>query len=332
MKKLPIYIIALLISSYTILTGFTNHKDFSDTTYSPPNETELLLKYLEANDNFINSDISLLVPADEVKKNLKNPKYHVIDIRSYTWYEYGHIKNAKNVKSVDLLNYFENVINPDEFDKIILVCYSGQSAAYFTSLLRLAGFDNTYSMKWGMSSWRVDFAENTWSKNTKNKFTDQLETKTNPKPEHGNLPTLETGKTNPEEILRARLVQAFATPYSDYIAKSTDVFENLNNYYIVNYWNDEQYNNGHIPGATQYQPNTSMSSTSDLLTLPTDKKIVIYESTGQKAAHVVAYLNILGYDISNLGYGANSFMHKILKENQWDAFSTREINMYPVVE
>jgi len=332
MKRLPIYIIALLISTSAILSSFTNLKEVTNKTSLPPNEVETLLNYLEENDTYINTDVQLLIPAAEVKKNLKNPKYHLIDIRSYTWFEYGHIKVANNVKSTDLLNYFETKISPGDFDKIILICYSGQSAAYFTSLLRLAGYDNTYSMKWGMSSWRVDFAENSWSKNTKNKFADKLETKVNSKPGQGTLPVLNTGKTDAKEILRSRLEKAFATPYSDYIIKSTDVFENLDQYYVVNYWDGDKYNNGHIPGAVQYEPQTSMSSSADLLTLPTDKKIVLYGSTGQNTAYVVAYLNILGYDIGNLGYGANSFMHKILKEKKWDAFGTKEINMFPVVE
>ena len=332
MKRLPIYMIALLISASAILSSFTNLEEVSNKTSLPPNEVETLLNYLEENDTYINTEVQLLIPAGEVKKNLKNSKYHLIDIRSYTWFEYGHIKVANNVKSTDLLNYFETKISPGDFDKIILICYSGQSAAYFTSLLRLAGYDNTYSMKWGMSSWRVDFAENSWSKNTKNKFADKLETKVNSKPGQGTLPVINTGKTDAKEILRARLEKAFATPYSDYIVKSPDVFENLSQYYVVNYWEDDKYNNGHIPGAVQYQPNASMSSSADLLTLPTDKKIVLYGSTGQNTAYVVAYLNVLGYDVGNLGYGANSFMHKILKDKKWDAFGTKEINMYPVVE
>ena len=80
---------------------------------------------------------------------MKDSKFHIIDIRSDSWFEYGHIKGAANVKSADLLTYFESTINPADFDKIVLVCYSGQSAAYYSSLIRIAGYDNVYSMKWG---------------------------------------------------------------------------------------------------------------------------------------------------------------------------------------
>jgi len=334
MKKLSIFLVALLISAATLFSSFTSkNENYNSTSLNPPNEFELLLSYLETNGNFINSDASpAIIPADEVKKNLKNAKYHIIDVRSDSWYEYGHIKNAVNVTTADLLTYFESKIKPADYDKIVLVCYSGQSAAYFTSLLRLAGYDNVYSMNWGMSSWRVDFAEKSWLKNTTNDYAGKLETSNNPKADKGSLPTLNTGKTDAKEILKAQLEKAFATPYKESIIKSPVVFENPDNYYIVNYCSDEKYSTGHIPQAIQYQPNSSMSSTSDLSTLPTNKTVLVYGQTGQESAYVVAYLDLLGYDAGNLAYGANSFMHSVLKDNGGNAFTKKNVNMYPVIE
>ncbi|MBV1923584.1 MAG: hypothetical protein KUG68_06135 [Flavobacteriaceae bacterium] len=330
MKKLTSYLVLLFF-----ITFFTNSYKIigqSDAKISA-SEFDILIEYLEANGNFINSEAApAIIQAEEVKKNLKNPKYHVIDIRSDSWFEYGHIKNAVNVKAADLLTYFENTIKPEDFEKITLVCYSGQSAAYFSGLLRLAGYNNVYNMKWGMSSWRLDFAENSWLKNIKNDFAESLETTENAKAEKGISPVLNTGKTDAKEILRAQLEKAFATPYKESIIKSADVFENATNYYVVNYWDQDKYAFGHIPGAIQYQPNASLSATADLLTLPTDKKVAVYGSTGQETAYVVAYLNILGYDTGNIAYGANSFINKKLKENKWDAFTNKEVNTYPVIE
>jgi hypothetical protein len=53
----------------------------------------------------------------------------------------------------------------------------------------------------------------------------------------------------------------------------TDVFNNLNNLFIINYWPAAHYlDPGHIPGAMQYTPKESLKSTKDLLTLrPTNK-------------------------------------------------------------
>ncbi len=330
MKKLTSYLV--LLFCITFFTNSYNLISQSDAKISA-SEFEILVEYLEANGNFINSDAApSIVQAEEIKKNLKNPKYHIIDIRSDSWFEYGHIKDAANVKASELLTYFENTIKPEDFDKITLVCYSGQSAAYFAGLLRLAGYDNVYSMKWGMSSWRLDFAENSWLKNIKNDFADNLETTENNKAEKGNYPTINTGKTDAKEILKTQLEKAFATPYKESIVKSADVFENPSNYYIVNYWGQDKYTFGHIPGAIQYEPNGSLAMNADLATLPIDKKVTLYGPTGQETAYVVAYLNILGYDTGNIAYGANSFINKKLKENKWDAFTKKEVNTYPVIE
>jgi rhodanese-related sulfurtransferase len=325
MKKSSFFLITIFISATVLLSSFTNS---DNNTFNPPDEFKTLLNYLENNNNYIENELPLIM-ANEVKKNYKNSKYHIIDIRSNSWFDYGHIKNAANVKAENLLTYFENTIKPSDFDKIVMVCYSGQSASYYASLLRLAGYDNVYSMKWGMSSWREDFANNSWKKNVKNDFASKIETIEKTKPELGSHPKLNTGKTEAEDILRVRLEKLFATPYKEYIIKSLDVFENPNNYYIVNYWDQEKCE-GHIPGALHYTPNASLSK--DLLTLPIDEKIVVYEATGQKAAYIVAYLNVLGYNTGNLAYGENSFMNNVLKEKGKDAFTKKEINMFPVIE
>lgn len=299
---------------------------------NPPNEFEILIHYLENNSSFIFNDEIPIINAGEVKKNLKNSKYHIIDIRSDSWFEYGHIKGSKNLKSEDLLTYFESTINPQDFEKIILVCYSGQSASYFSSLLRIAGYDNVYSMKWGMSSWREDFAENYWLKYIGNGDDVKIETTENLKPELGNFPQLSTGKSEAKDILYARLTELFKQPYKNYIIKLADVPENSNNYFVANYTTKENFDFGHIAGAINYIPGSSLSSTTDLLTLPIDQKIVVYDDTGLKAAYIVAYLNVLGYDTGNLAYGANGFINDKLKKQNMDAFTDKEINMYPVVE
>ena len=327
MKKTSIFLIAIFISATAFFSSFTS----IENSTNPVDEFETLVNYLETNNNFINGELPIIM-ADEVKKNIKNPKYHVIDIRTDSWFEYGHIKNAANVTCENLLTYFDTKINPADFDKIVMVCYSGQSAAYYASLLRLAGYDNVYSMKWGMSSWRQDFAENSWLKNINNDFASKLESIENVKPEKGEHPILSTGKIEAQDILKARLEELFAKPYKEFIVKSADVFENPSNYYVVNYCGEENYNNGHIPGAVRYEPNTSLTTTADLFTLPTNKQVLVYETTGQKAAYIIAYLNVLGYNTGNLAYGQNSFMIDVLENKGWDAFTNKEINMFPVIE
>jgi len=329
MKKITTSLTMLLFVSL-LFSGFNSNAQ--DNVNPNNSEFELLVNHLETNGNFINSELApALILAPEIKDNLKNKKYLTLDIRSESWFEYGHIKNAKNVKAAELLNFFENEIDPTTFDKITIVCYSGQSAAYFTSLLRLYGYNNVYNLKWGMSSWDEEFA-NSWIKNSKSELAEKLETTPNPMPEKGITPIINTGKTTGEEILKARIKEAFTKPYKEFINKADDVFATPENFYIVNYVNEEKYNLGHVKGAVRYQPNMSLSSTTNLYTLPTDKKIIVSCMTGQSAAYTVAYLNILGYNVGNLAYGANSFMNSTLLEKGWNGFSKSEIHNFPIVE
>jgi len=329
MKKITSYFVLLFIAT-TFLSSFKSTAQ--DNINSPKSEFGSLVQYLEENGNFINTDAPAIVLADEIKDNLNNKKYLVIDIRSESWFTYGHIKNAVNVAAPELLNYFETKITPSNFDKITIVCYSGQSAAYYASLLRLSGYKNVFNLKWGMSSWDQEFAENIWVKNSTNAFAEKLQTTANEMPSNGILPEINTGKTEAKEILKERVKVAFAKPYSTFIVKADSIFKNPSDFYILNYVNEEKYNLGHIEGAVRYEPKGSLSSTTSLYTLPTDKKILVNCNTGQSAAYVVAYLQVLGYNVSNLGYGSNSFMNKILVEKGWDGFSPKEINSYPIAE
>ncbi len=331
MKNIFLYTVLFFFPLAILTSSFSELPEPPDSNIN--SETEQLIHFLESHGNFINSSASeLIISADEVKKNMKNTKYHLIDIRSDSWFSYGHIKGANNVLANDLLKYFQNEINPSDFDKIVLICYSGQSAAYYSSFLRLAGYENTYSMKWGMSSWRQDFAENSWLKNISDAHDGNLETTVNAKPALGTLPSLATGKSNPEEILKDRLNIAFEKPYKDFAINAADVFANPDQYFILNYSSAKNYELGHIKGAYQYEPFGSLSSTSDLTSLPTNKKIVVYDENGQTAAAVTAYLNLIGYDASNLAYGMNGFMNKEMSKKGLDAFTPKEINMFPVVE
>ena len=329
MKKATTFF-AILFMATALLSGYkSNSQNHLDTSKS---ELELLVQYLEETGNFINTEAPALILAEEIKENLNNKKFLVIDTRSESWFAYGHIKNAINVAPAALLNYFEKKITPADFDKITIVCYSGQAAAYYASLLRLGGYNNAYSLKWGMSSWADEFAEKMWVKNSTNLYADKLQTAPNEMPAIGRLPVLKTGKNDPKEILNERLKSAFAKPYSEFIVKADSVFKNPSAFYIVDYVHEGLYNYGHIKGAVKYEPKASLSSTTSLYTIPADKKVLVNSAAGQTAAYVVAYLHLLGYDVSNLAYGSNSFMNAILIEKGWDGFSAKEIKNFPVVE
>jgi len=333
-------ILKYLISSIlllTILFGF-NSCSFDNPTNkkivkeSPRKikENEKLITFLEQSGNFINNKrIPTLISAENVRANLK--KYLVIDVRRHNDYVNGHINGAVNVNPADLISYMKKNVAAGTYDKIVMVCYAGHRASFSAMMLQMLGYSNVYSMKWGMSSWDVNTAKGKWLKRISDKYASILEKKDNPKLPKTSLPEIKTGKTLGYDILEARADTVLKTlKFEIGIDK---VMKNPSDYYIINYWPEYNYKKGHLPGAVQYTPKQSLVLNADLLTLPKDKKIVIYCYTGQHASFAAAYLQVLGYDAYALTYGANSFMHsKLTSMKIGHAFNRSMIKNYPMVQ
>lgn len=326
-----LFFLAIIISS----CGNDNTSDKKtvkeDSVKTEVNEAEVLYDFLEKSGDYINSKgIPALVKANEVYANLKN--YHIIDVRKNKDYVAGHINGAVNVKFSELIKYMKSGISASAYEKIVLVCYSNHKASYAASILRMLGYGNVYSMKWGMSAWDKNLAENKWLKGTSNKYASKLVTEEFPKGDKDKYPQIKTGKYTGYDILEARAEELLNN--MNFKIKADKLFENLDNYYIANYWKSEHYKLGHIPGAIQYTPKKSLLKNTVLSTLPIDKPIVLYCYTGQHASFAVAYLRILGYDAYALAYGANSFMYNELKAlgigKQFNG--EKEIKNYPLVE
>ncbi len=105
-----------------------------------------------------------------------------------------------------------------------------------------------------------------------------------------------------------------------------DIMDNLDNYFIVNYFGEADYLGqgtsgvpGHIPGAYQFTPYASLGLGQMLgyLPLPTDQTVVVYCWTGQTSSQVTAYLNMLGYDAKTLVFGSNNLFYDDLTAHKW---------------
>jgi len=299
-------------------------------------EAKKLLVYLEENGDYVKGrSFPSMIKTSEVHDELDSNNY-IIDLRSPESFAKGHIKGAHRVAFSDLPNYFEKEIHPKDYNKIVLVCYAGQISGYATSLLRLMGYNNVYSMKWGMSSWNKDFAANSWLDAVSDEYETQLDsTNNNPGPA-GDLPKMNTGKTTGKEIAQARFKKVFEDGVSDAMISAEEVFDHPENYYVINYDRRDKYESGHIPGAVRYRPHVTMGYVSEMQTIPANKKVVVYCNTGQNSGFVVAYLRLLGYNAKTLKYGNNSFMHhKMLEEKNtlsWVPFTKSEIDNYPYVK
>lgn len=321
---------------YSILVGsliFASCKKDEDEPQI--NESQVLVEYLESANSplgkdYVNSDMPAIISATDVKTLNETGQVYIIDIRSATDFAAGHIANAHNVAFGDILTHIKGVdLTP--YTKVAIVCYTGQTAGYAASMLRVMGYDKVYSMKWGMSSWNVTF--NKWTSNLSNTYASQFTSTATDKNAMGSLPTLSTGKTTGQEILEARMTTLLAEGFDPAKITSATVFGNLSNYYIVNYWPANHYAApGHIPGAVQYTPKETMKLVADLKTLPTDKTIVVYCYTGQTSAHLAAYLRLLGYDAKSLLFGTNGMIYdNMVTTGGMTVFSESQIMGYDFV-
>ena len=311
------------IFSFTFFVGCSEDENV--------NEYEVLLEYLEDANYMNTAESPSIKSASFVQTNINTGvSQYLIDIRSEADYNDGHIEGAVNVAFSSLLTHMES-INSDDYEYIIIICYSGQSAAYGTCMLRLLGYDNVYSMLFGMSSWGDSFAADYWSKviSTGNQYSSDFVTTATPIGETVSPPKLDTGKKKGRDILKARVKELLSLGFSGQATISASMaVPNHDDYYIINYWPTDHYNMGHIPGAYNYIPRTDLQSSTNLDKIPADETVVVYCYTGQNSAYVTAFLKILGYDAKSLVYGTNSMIYDTMPGTK---FSQDAIMNYPVV-
>lgn len=313
MRKINVWMLAIL--SVSLILVSCNKEE------EPLNEAQVLVEYLESVDSplgkyYVNNTMPAITSATDVKTMMATNAVYIIDIRSETDFADGHIEGAHNVAAGNVLSHVEG-INTEDYDKVVIVCYTGQTAAWATSILQLMGYGNVYSMKFGMCSWNAYFA-NSWNSNTSNMYATQFTSDATDKDAAGALPELSTGMETGQAILESRVSSVLAEGFGAAKVSAAEVFGNLENYYIINYWPAAEYTDpGHIPGAVQYTPKQSIALDADLKTIPADKTVVVYCYTGQNSANLTAYLRIIGYDARSLLFGTNGMIYNEMTTSKW---------------
>lgn len=326
-----LFYLLLIIPIMFVNTGCSD--DDGGTDPVAVNETEVLVEYLEANGNPVNT-FGQYIPTTTVKTNLDlNSDQYIIDVRSATDFADGHIEGSHRVDATEVLTYYEDN-NLSDNEVVVIVCYSGQTAAWATGLLHTIGYTNVKSMSFGLSSWSST-TSGSWVNSISNARASELTTAVTAKAAKGELPELSTGKTEGSEILRARVEAVFAEGFDGVKMTNASAFDSPANYYIVNYWSVDHYNLMHIPSAIQYTPASGGSGSSllldaDLKTLPTNKPVAVYCYTGQTSAHVAAYLRVLGYDAKTILFGVNAMAHDTMPGTAFDA--TKHVYDNPLVK
>ena len=292
-------------------------------------ESMVLAEYMESAESPIDvTSINKLISAEALQQKVLAGNPYIIDIRGDEYNTVGHIEGAVQVAPASVIAHLD-AMDVTAYDDIVIVCYTGQTAAYVVSLANMAGYE-TASLAFGMSSWNAATA-GPWNSNAVNTYATQLEETANPKGDEGAMPVLETGFETGGDILDARIAEVNTAGFNEGKISAADVFANPDNYYIVNYWPEANYNLGHIPGAIQYTPNESMLTTADLKTLPADKTIVVYCYTGQGSAFLTPYLRVLGYDAKSLLFGINGMATDWAAANGLTSWGAGKISDYPLV-
>ncbi len=241
------------------------------------------------------------------------PDYFVIDLRAQADFDAGHIKNSVNVA---MANVLEAVASLPKDQKILITCYTGQNSSRAVVALRMMGYANTFTLKWGMAGWHQDFASR-WdsrtaditSPNWVNSGSPEIATPTTV------LPVFTSTATTGDKILEERVKATLAN--NTWTVTRDDVLANPQNYFINNYWPTVSWDAfGHFSGAYRIFEDLK---TENLKLLRTDKPLVTYCYTGQTSGIVTTWLQIMGYDNArSLMFGANAMVYTPLKGSTVD--------------
>jgi len=287
------------------------------TTVAQAQPTEAFEVMADAGAVYINDTASCpgVLDASSLNDNLDN--YTVIDIRSAIDYEAGHIPGAYHSSLITLLDDLATVIPTTR--PYVIACYSGQTAGLAKIAMGLLGYNDIYTLLFGMSSWNSTL--DVWSSHCADDLADpEVEN------QNGNLTVHEFPQLNgdPGTIVTERVNVMLASGFRG--VNYTDIMDNLDDYFVINYFGEADYEGvgssgvpGHIPGAYQFTPYASLAMDQMLANIPPDMPVVVYGWTGQHSAQITAYLNMLGYDAYSLKYGTNSLFYSSLTAHKWNA-------------
>ena len=231
----------------------------------------------------------------------------LVDIRQQEAYDKGHIEGAINIPYLEWAS-MENMMMFPEGNKIIVICYSGNTAAQAVMGMRILGHDAA-ALAGGMESWEAGKAQGTISalQSANNEVVmDEPMQEAAPAPDASWEPLTE------EEHNELMM------PVDDYFSNMTEGGVNVitaadlkakidsgeaDSMTLLDIRTPEDFTSiGHIDGAINI-PFKAVAVPDNLDMLSKDKQIVVICSSGNPSAQTVTALNLLGYDAKVLKYG-----------------------------
>lgn len=326
-----------LLMSISLIGCLEDNIIIPDT--KPVESSAGLLTYLERDGDFINTlGFPPIVKGEDIYDAIQFENALVLDIRSEEEYAGGHIEKSININYTGLLNYFDNNPNWGTYSKIVIVSQFGQRAAYYASLLRLYGFENIYSLNYGMAGWHQDFASEMLAALNNDNAYNAASNNINEVPtDYYKLPEIELSEEGSlEDKLKSRVAELLQEDFivdselpGELTISKLDLLSEFDQnkvsfpgYYIMCYSIEDLYFvgsrgcldcPGHLASAVLYRPTngaiSDLKSTTLLQTIPTDKEVIIYSYSGQYSAYAAAYLRLLGYNVKSLLFGTNNLFY-----------------------
>ena len=289
------------------------------------NQTELLIGYLERHGDPANCKLTCTVTANDVYDHLDDNQY-ILDLRTKREFQAGHIRGAVHMPENKICYHLKEKMNPNRFKRVIIVCNTGQASTYVTALIRMAGYNNVYAMRWGMASWNKNFAA-PWIDNHQFPGKNLLTTREFKITKSYDLPEIKTDALWRKDILIKQVRTQIAKGFKTYNIKASEIDFNAKNQLIIAYTSLEHYQKGHPVGAVHFEVKQSLNRKAQLLKIPPDANIIVYSDNGFESAYAVAYLNLLGYNAKTVCFGMNGFT-----PDSSYGFSLSQINNYNVVD
>lgn len=94
-----------------------------------------------------------LITTEEMEELLNLEDVQLVDVRTPSEYNEGHVPNAQNINFYDE-NFDEQIETLDKSKPIIVYCKSGGRSAKCASKLIEKGFEKIYDLEGGFSHWK----------------------------------------------------------------------------------------------------------------------------------------------------------------------------------
>ncbi|MHB0914672.1 MAG: rhodanese-like domain-containing protein [Thermoleophilia bacterium] len=340
---LSIVLLGLLFSTTVGLVGCgeeeTATKADETTATATDSSTQLADRVIEvlASTEMDGDYAANAIAADKLSAKLADPAeketVFLLDIRSKEDFDKGHIEGAVQMDYLKWASADNMMMLPSD-KKIIVICYSGNTAAQAVAGMRILGHDAA-ALKGGMTGWEAGKGAGaiTDLQAAGNAVVNEA-----PATEAAEAPSAEYKPLTAEEheALMGPVNEYFSTMQGGGInvISAADLKTKLDgaekdSVTLLDIRSAEDFTTvGHIEGAINV-PFKAVAVPDNLSLLSKDKQVIVICYTGNTAAQAVTALNLLGYDAVSLKYGMMGWTQT---PNTVGFIEYLNAAMYPVVQ